>query len=121
MKGSYLAEVRVHSYRNPSGRCDGCRVAGATIPGCCDEIPIRPITETCPALCDTSLDYCIRSLRDTSGVCPPDQTVLGQAFGGDRNSFNFRGDSFFGLPNPIVEFDTQAWRASACTACNCQI
>ena len=65
-----MVEVRVHSYRNPSGRCDRCRVDGNPVPGCCDEPGvIRPTTSRCPQTCDTGFAYCIRlSCRADPGM-----------------------------------------------------
>ena len=107
-----MVEVRVHSYRNPSGRCDGCRVPGNPVPGCCDEGFIRSRTLRCPQneTCDTGIVYCIRSSGQTQ-ECQLNQAVPSRFFGSNTNNLNF-GDDILGLPNPIEEFDFEAWRVS---------
>lgn len=111
MSGSYLVEVRVHSYRNPSGRCDACRAPDNPVPGCCDEVSIRPLDEECPENCDTSVDICLRALRATGISCEPDQLFMADGVGVNTNSFNF-GSGFFGFPNPGTISGTQAWVVS---------
>ena len=106
-----MVEVRVHSYRNPSGRCDECRVDGNLDPGCCDEPGvIRPIAMECPQMCDTGIVYCIRPSGQTQ-ECQLNQAVPSRFFLRNTNNLNF-GDDILGLPNPIEEFDVEAWRVS---------
>ena len=108
-----MVEVRVHSYRNPSGRCDRCRVDGNPDLGCCDEPGvIRPIAMECPQIetCDTGIIYCIRSSGQTQ-ECQPNQLVFSQFFEPNNNSLNF-GNGILGIANPIEEFDVEAWRVS---------
>ena len=45
--GAYVVEVTLHSYSNPSGRCDQCQ--DGSEPGCCDEPFIRPAGQACPS------------------------------------------------------------------------
>ena len=107
-----MVEVRVHSYSNPSGRCDGCRVDGIPVPGCCDERFIRT-TSRCPQTntCDTGIAYCIRSSGQTQ-ECQLNQAVPSELFVSNTNNFNFGDGDDIGLPNPIEEFDVEAWRVS---------
>ena len=108
-----MVEVRVHSYRNPSGRCDECRVDGNPDPGCCDEPGvIRPIAMECPQsmTCDTAFGYCIRPSGETQ-ECQLQQAVRSTRVTVDDNDRNF-GDDFLGLPNPIEESDNEAWSVS---------
>ena len=112
-------EVRAHSYLNPTGRCDECRVDNNPDPGCCDESTIRPIDETCPVGglvgCDTSIDICFRQINSTVELsCESPNTLIGTTFYFNTNSRNFSlGPSgFFGLANPLVHFSFGAWMVS---------
>ena len=106
-----MVEVRVHSYRNPSGRCDECREDGNPDPGCCDEPGvIRPTTSRCPQTCDTAFTYCIR-LSGQTQECHLDNAEYSYRYETNTNNLNF-GDDILGIPNPIEESDVEAWRVS---------
>jgi hypothetical protein len=112
--GDYVVEVRFYSYRNPSGRCDGC--GNEDIPACCDEDDTRPIGEECRGICDTTMIYCIREFGDMTMQCPEGEGLLALYIVSNRNSLNFatafEGGTFFGFPNPLLEMKIGAWMVS---------
>ena len=74
VSGSYIVEVNVHNYQNPSGRCDGCQAGNDPGPGCCDEDFVRPLNQACPSsgpdvICDTFIAYC--SVPHGDPTCDP--------------------------------------------------
>ena len=100
-------EVTVHSYLNPTGRCDECREDNNPDPGCCDESTIRPRDETCPIQCDPAMTICFRPVDSTvelTGVSCPNTTIniTGTRLFFDMNSFDFSVYSFFGITNPLM-------------------
>lgn len=100
----YEVEVTVHSYQNPTGRCDGCRQSGIPNPGCCDETFIRPSSMSCEIAadtCDTTVDYCIRDLRSTANGCQEDQTFFSPFAVEETNAYSI-SPSFFGVNNPLL-------------------
>ena len=100
----YEVEVTIHSYQNPTGRCDGCRQSGFSNPGCCDESIIRSPSQSCEITvntCDTAVDYCVRDLRSTATGCPEGQTVLSSFAVEETNTYS-NSPIFFGLENPIL-------------------
>ena len=54
-----MVEVTLHSYSNPTGRCDQCQ--SGLQPGCCDESFVRSSYQSCPSYraCDTIVSHCI--------------------------------------------------------------
>ena len=107
-----MVEVRVYSYSNPSGRCDGC-VPRNSVSGCCDERErgvIKPTTSKCPQTCDTGIFYCIR-LSGQTQECQLNQAVQSRSYKPNTNNLNFT-DDILGLPNPIEEYAVEAWRVS---------
>ena len=118
MIGEYELEVRAHSYLNPTGRCDECRVDNNPDPGCCDESTIRPIDETCPAAsCDTSMIICFRTVGSTielTGISCQNTNLNknGTIFYFNINSLDFSQVSFFELDNPLVLSSPGAWEVS---------
>ena len=84
-----MVEVTVHSFSNPTGRCDGCQ-SGST-PGCCDESSIRPSFELCPSTsaCDPFVQYCFT--RFVGGPCGPLSTSMFYMM--DSNTLNNLEDS----------------------------
>ena len=100
-------EVTVHSYRNPTGRCDGCQ--DGPDPGCCDETDVRPANEACPVDsligCDTLLGACIRPIGSDCDF------TFANFIGFNTNSYDF--DSELGTDNPswTVERD-EPWNVS---------
>lgn len=114
MTGQTQVEVTVHSYLNPTGRCDECRIANNSNPGCCDEDIVRPLNETCPAdsICDPVIAYCSRPLGSTNcSLVVPDLFVI------NSNSVNFDSASLpvlFGLTNPPVLLfeENEPWAVS---------
>lgn len=106
--------MTVHSYHNPTGRCDGCRQSGIPNPGCCDESTIRPASSSCSAedTCDTSVDYCIRPLRSTEDGCPEDQIFL-SSFAVEETNTYFFSPTFFGVDNPLLIIgQNKSWSVS---------
>ena len=103
MIGEYEVEVRVHSYHNPTGRCDECQEdhSNSDRPGCCDEerdLDVCSLQETC----DTSADLCIRPLGSTATSCSDEEIINGTLQVSDTNYLDFESFSgFFGLLNPI--------------------
>ena len=112
MIGDYEVEVRAHSYLNPTGRCDECREDNNPDPGCCDESTIRPIDETCPVRCDTTMNICFRPVNSTVELSC--ESPIGTLFNFDTNSrdFSLGPSGFFGLANPLVQFSSAAWMVS---------
>ena len=120
MIGEYEVEVRVHSYLNPTGRCDECREDNNPDPGCCDESTIRPIDETCPVVrCDTTMIICSRPVNSTvevTGVnCPGLNNMTGSElyFNTISREFSLGPLNFFGLANPLELSSPGAWVVSA--------
>ena len=109
--GDYEVVVRVHSFSNPSGRCDECRSSeDDPRPLCCGA---TSFTSSCPnATCDTSIDYCFRplGLGQTGPDCPFG-LFQPTRFSFDTNNFTFR-DDFFGFPNPRTFTNDRAWMVS---------
>ena len=107
MIGEYEVEVRVHSYHNPTGRCDECQEdSNSDQPGCCDEAEERELN-TClmQETCDTSAGLCIRPLGSTGTNCAANQGMVnGTTIEYDTNYLDFESSpelEFFGIPNPI--------------------
>ena len=99
--GAYEVDVRVHSYHNPTGRCNECRVdRNSDRPGCCDEerdLDVCSARETC----DTFANLCIRPLESTVTSCAV--TISGRTLMFNTNYIDFESLSdFFGLPNPLL-------------------
>ena len=110
VSGSYVMEVSVHSYRNPTGRCDECQPGPD--PGCCDETSVRPANEECPenSTCDPFLAYCTRPI---GGICSTDDILLSNMFFLNTNNVNFDlAGSLFGLDNPLVVERNEPWSVS---------
>ena len=107
MIGPYEVEVRVHSYRNPTGRCDGCREENNTDPGCCDELTIRPMDETCPKSCDTTLVICTTPL-ESDGTNYQTFIQASTIFIDCNDSLEFDSSSF-GLSNPALLVEDKTW------------
>ena len=111
MIGEYEVEVRVHSYHNPTGRCDECQEdhSNSDRPGCCDEerdINTCSLQETC----DTSVGLCIRPLGSTGTNCAG--IVNGTTIEYDTNYLDFESSpelKFFGLSNPILMVNRRPW------------
>ena len=105
-------EVRVHSYHNPTGRCDECQEdSNSDRPGCCDEerdLDVCSLQETC----DTSAGLCIRPLGYTATDCTDQEIIPGTIRVPDTNYLEFELDSFagfFGLPNPMSTINFGPW------------
>ena len=112
-------EITVHSYLNPTGRCDECQEDNNTDPGCCDESTIRSIDETCPASesCDTGMITCfaVDSTVELTGVSCQNEilNIAGTQLYRDTNSLDFSLlSTFFGRVNPLVLTSDQAWVVS---------
>ena len=113
MIGAFEVEVTVHSYLNPTGRCDECREDNnPDIPGCCDESTITPLNETCPVACDPTTIVCIRPVRSTGVHCQLENQQLGAHLFRDTNILNFQFITFFGMPNPRPVTSVEAWEVS---------
>ena len=74
MSGSYVVDITLHSYMNPSGRCALCQdqdSSGTSLAGCCDEDFVRPSSQACPSTsaCDPILTWCNTSY--IGGLCGP--------------------------------------------------
>ena len=105
VSGDYEVVVGVHSFSNPSGRCEECHSPADTRLRCCDATSFTP---SCPnSTCDTTIDYCFRPLGQLGLDCP-----LGlfqpSSFSPDTNNFTF-SDLFFGFPNPRTFTSVEAW------------
>ena len=98
-------EVTLHSYRNPTGRCDKCQVG--TQPGCCDETLVRSASEQCPltSACDTAFTYCVERNRVTT--CP----VFSGSYLENTNSIILEGTEDE-LENPIEFRGEEPWNVS---------
>ena len=110
VSGSYVMEVSIHSYRNPTGRCDGCQPGPD--PGCCDETSVRPEGDECPenSTCDPILGYCARPI---GGICSTEDFLASLTFFHNTNNVNFDlAGSLFGLDNPLVVERTEPWSVS---------
>ena len=105
--GDYEVEIRAHSFSNPSGRCEECRLPGDSGPRCCDATFFTP---SCPATptCDTKINSCFRPLKQTGPDCPPGQLVKPPVFLLDINNYTF-GNDFFGFSNPEISTFGGAW------------
>jgi hypothetical protein len=119
MIADYEVEVTIHTYQNPTGRCDECRRPGFSNPGCCDEAFIRPPNlpcETTTDTCDTTVDYCIRELRSTAADCSAGQTVLSTFAFPETNRYEYMSTlspSFFGVDNPLLVIGhNKSWTVS---------
>ena len=111
MIGEYEVDVRLHSYLNPTGRCDECRVdRNSDRPGCCDEERDRDMCSV-QETCDTSADFCIRPLRSIDTSCAANQKrVNGTTIEINTNNLDFeRSGDFFGLHNTIPLFGIGSW------------
>ena len=108
MGADYEVTVTIHSYQNPTGRCDGCRQSVGGVPGCCDEPFIRPLWQDCPitdVTCDTAVDYCIRSLGSTMDSCPEGEIVYAPYAVEESNTYSMsysHSRTFFGMDNPLI-------------------
>ena len=91
MGGSYRVEVSIHTYNNPSGRCDECQPGPD--PGCCDETSIRLADTPCP-LATPSLRIDIADI-DTGNACKGVQKHNNYSlFIFDSNSVDFEVTDF---------------------------
>lgn len=109
MAATTEVEVKVHSYRNPSSRCDECRSPDNLDPRCCDETSLRPLGDVCPVTCDTAMGVCVRPLGSTGITCL--QMSLGLVFFQQTNSLDF-ADDFFRFTNPWILQSNGVWRVS---------
>lgn len=113
VSGSYVVEVRVHSYSNPSGRYDK-NVGNSAYMACCDETSLTPPGEACPIdQCDTTMVICTRALGARRLKCEADEMLPeGSEVRLNKNSFSFGANEsdFFGYSNPIVITGTSAWK-----------
>ena len=114
--GSYIVEMNVHNYQNPSGRCDGCQTGND--PGCCDEDFIRPANQGCPstgsgaAVCDPFTTHCSVPLGNPP--CDPNtEGIFSVIHIKDTNfvDFDARGD-FFGIQLPLIVEGEEPWNVS---------
>ena len=116
--GSYIVEVNVHNYVNPTGRCDGCQAGND--PGCCDENDVRPASDGCPttapmaAVCDPFIAYCSVPLGDPT--CDPRARTDGnfsRLFRSDSNGIDFDAEgSLLGTELPLIIEGDEPWRVS---------
>ena len=108
--GSYIVEVNVHNYQNPTGRCDECQPG--PVPGCCDETVVRPAIEACPSssACDTFMSYCDVPLGDPA--CEPEMNT--DYYRSDRNSINFDTEGpLLGSDFPVMVERNEPWTVSS--------
>ena len=117
--GSYIVEVNVHNYQNPSGRCAECQWPWpGRSPGCCDEDFIRPASQGCPgtgpmaAVCDPFITYCSVPLGDPT--CNPNtEGSMSAFFRPDTNSIDFDAEgSLLGTELPLTIEGDEPWRVS---------
>ena len=99
-----MVEVTLHSYSNPTGRCDECQ--DGPEPGCCDEFFVRPAGQACPmsSACDTIIQHCVR--EDTGLMC--DSFTY---YSGDTNSLDI-DNSVHSLDNPVIVRGEEPWDVS---------
>lgn len=97
-------EITLHSYSNPTGRCDECQEGPE--PGCCDETFIRPAGQACPSTsaCDTAIQHCVQHAEGT--MC--DSFTFYEP---DSNSLNL-DTSVHGLDNPVIVRGDEPWDVS---------
>ena len=110
VSGSYVMEVSINSYRNPTGRCDECQPGPD--PGCCDETSIRPEGDECPenSTCDPFLAYCTSPIGN---ICPTENFLFSPRFFSNTNNVNFDlAGSLFGMDNPLVVERNEPWSVS---------
>ena len=102
--GAYVVEVTLHSYSNPSGRCDQCQ--DGSEPGCCDEPFVRPAGQACPSnsTCDSFIRHCVEHVEGT--MC--DNFSF---FYPDTNSRNL-DNSDDALDNPVTVQGEEPWEVS---------
>ena len=109
--GSYVVDVNVHSYWNPSGRCDECQEGPE--PGCCDETEVRPADDPCPitAVCDTIIFYCAVPLGDH--ICAPTSGLYSKLYNPNANSLDFDAEgTLIGTELPLIIEGDEPWRVS---------
>ena len=107
VSGSYIVEVNVHSYHNPSGRCAECQ--DGPEPGCCDETFVRPLDQACPntSLCDPiMLALYAPPIRGTSGFVSTGDAAMTvaipESFRVNANSIDFDSDQVADF-NHVIE------------------
>lgn len=108
--GSYVVELRVHSYHNPSGRCDQCGEASRTNPWCCDETSPTSPDRLCPNdSCDT-----LMVISESVGGGPYQLLPGGGQLKLNTNSIELSPEdhTFFKYQNPIVRLHKSAWMVS---------
>ena len=108
MSGSYRVEVGIHTYDNPTGRCDECQQGPD--PGCCDETSTRPADQQCPTspTCDTFFRY-RHCDKDNGNACEGVQPTF-SLFGPDTNSVDFDNRNF--NINPVIVEENEPWNVS---------
>ena len=109
--GSYIVEVNVHNYQNPSGRCEDCQEGNDPGPGCCDEEGVRPLTESCPVVCDTLIAYCSLPLGNVNITCDPGADGnSSRFFTYDSNSIDFDAEgTLLGTDLPLIIEGDEPW------------
>ena len=108
MQASYILNVRVHSYDNPTNRCPFCYFDDQ-VTGCCDDFDQ---TRVCIGedRCDNTFFYCLRDYStvvttesDTPPRCGEANDRLGKLseINIDGAEIDFTGSNPLGLSNPI--------------------
>ena len=113
MSGSYRVEVSIHTYDNPTGRCDECQPGPD--PGCCDETSVRPADEPCSisSTCDPIFGYkhCGIDTRN-NGYCEGVESTNSK-FTINTNSVDFNSTWLdFELDNPVIVEESAPWNVS---------
>ena len=91
VSGDYEVVVGVHSFSNPSGRCEECHSLVDSRPRCCDANSFMP---SCPTpTCDTRINFCFRP-HGQPGLGCPGKLIQPASFFTNTNNFTF-GSNFF--------------------------
>ena len=104
-------EITLHSYSNPTGRCDECQPG--TQPGCCDETFVRPAGQLCPSTptCDTAIEHC---------AITNDEIKCGAFifFEANTNIINFeQSTGLQRFENPVIIHGNGLWNVSYSSGC----
>ena len=111
--GSYIVDVTLHTYRNPSGRCQQCQ-SGPDV-GCCDETFVRPLFQSCNAsACDPIILYC--NTEYIGGDCG--SLSASTFYTRDASFLDLSGSSsIFDGDNTVTIQSDNPWRVSCMCYC----
>lgn len=100
IEGSYLLQVELFGYSNPTGRCMECQIIGLNLIGCCDQ----QLTNLLPCLgvlrCDSYFSYCLRPIGSEGDSCSYFGSRMSTANRDDEH-VDFTQNTVLGLENPL--------------------